>query len=118
MGCDFYTFYKICIEYIKNDTNEVVDHMLDETKERHDWNECERDEDFEEINDFFDRQNEERREQIDYLLEQYKTTQIYKDKTWLCIPSAKEKYQYILKKYGISENTVVKIWRQGDFMVR
>ena len=118
MGCDFYTFYKICIEYIKDGNHEVVDHMLDETKERHDWNECERDEDFEELNDFFERQNEEHREQIDYLLEQYKTTHIYKDKTWLCIPSAQEKYQYILKKYGISENTVVKIWRQGDFMVR
>jgi hypothetical protein len=118
MGCDFYTFYKICIEYSKNEKIKIEDHILDETRERHYFNECERDEDFEEVNDYYERQIEERRQQIDSLLENYKITQIYKDKTWLCIPSAQEKYQNILKKYGIAEKDVIKIWKQGDFMMR
>ncbi len=118
MGCDFYTFYKVCIQYNKDDKHEVVEHILEETRDRHDWYECERDEDFEELTDFYERQHEERMEQVGRILDNYKTTVIYKDTTWQCITSAKEKYQYLLKKYGISENSVVKIWREGDYMCR
>ena len=118
MGCDFYVFYKVCIEYKKGEKTVVEEHRLDDTRERCDWWECERNEDFEELIDYHERAAKQRREQIDYELSSFPKLDIFKNRRWLVIDSAQEKYKNIAKKYNISENDIVKIWKEGDFMLR
>ena len=53
MGCDFYTYYILCIEYKKDGKSVVHKEVLEDTRERHYFNyEPERDEDFEEDQEY------------------------------------------------------------------
>jgi len=118
MGCDFYVFYKICIEYKKEDGVKVQEHRLEETRQRCDWWECERDRDYEELVDYHERANKQRREQIDFELSYYPRIDLFKNNKWLVIESAQEFYKNIAKKYNISENEIRSVWKEGDFMLR
>lgn len=119
MGCDFYTYYKVCIEYKKDEEMKVKEHILEESRERHYfWEDLEWDEDFEDRNDYFERCHKHRNDQIDQELSRYKNVHLYKNNRWLCIVEAKEKYQNLLKKLDIPESSVTQIWKQGGFHMR
>lgn len=119
MGCDFYTYYVVRIEYKNGEEVKVEEYKLEETTERHYFlGDLEWDEDFEERNDYFERCHIHRNEQIEQELSRYTTAHLYKNNRWLCVSDAKEKYQQLLKKLGIKEESVVQIWKQGDAHLR
>jgi hypothetical protein len=119
MGCDFYTYYEVCIEYKKDDKTKVKTQILEDTRDRHYfWEIKERDEDFEELNDYYERCHLERKRQIDDELSRYEKKEIYKDGKWLCIESSREKYINMYKKMGILDENIISIWKQGGFNYR
>ena len=119
MGCDFYTYYEVCIEYKKGNKTKIKKEILEDTRNRHYfWEIRERDEDFEELNDYYNRCNMERQRQVDDELSRYEKKIIYKDGKWLCIESSKEKYINMYKKYDISEENIISIWKKGGFHFR
>lgn len=119
MGCDFYTYYVLCIEYKKGNEVKLERMEIADTRERHYfYGSCERDEDFEELNDYWERYERFKREQVENELVNYPTREIYKNKKWLCLESSKEKYMNLCKKFGIPHNDVISIWKQGDFHFR
>jgi hypothetical protein len=118
MGCDFYTYYKVCIE-CKDKT--VKEHILEDTRERRYFYEFveEWDEDFETEWEYTKRRNADYDEQIDRVLaDNYKTKELYKDGKWLCLAHAIEKYKEIFKDLEIAEETVVRVWKQGGAHMR
>jgi hypothetical protein len=119
MGCDFYTYYVVRIEYKKGDEIEVESEKIEDTRERHYFWEIEgRDPDFEELNDYYERRHREREKQIDNELSHYPKKDIYKNGKWLCIESSKGKYIKICKNLDIAEKDVIGIWKEGDFHYR
>ena len=118
MGCDFYILYKLCIEYINNNTTLIHEHLLHDTKSRYYWNECKRDYDFEEVDAFYERCMKERELQIQRKLEKYKPIILYLDNKWLCIKSAQDYYKTILTDLHISEKSIVRIWKEAFYMIK
>ena len=119
MGCDFYTYYVIRIEYKKDDKIEVKSQEIEKTRESHYfWETNGRDEDFEELNDYYERRRSERKRQVDNELSNYPRKDIYKNGKWLCIESSKENYIKICNELEINENDVISIWKIGDFHYR
>lgn len=119
MGCDFYTYYVVYIEYKKDGFVKVKKYEIEDSRERHYfWEDIEWDEDFESRNDYYERVNILHDKQVKEALAKYRMAHLYKEKKWLCIPEAVERYRNILSKYGITEDSVVQIWKQGDFHYR
>jgi hypothetical protein len=119
MGCDFYTYYVVYIEYKSNGEVKIKKYEIEDTRERHYfWDDPDWDEDFESRTDYYERVNIIHERQVEEALAKYKTAHLYKDNKWLCIPDAVEKYRVILNKYGIIEDSVTQIWKQGDFHYR
>jgi hypothetical protein len=119
MGCDFYTYYVVRIEYKKGDEVKVESKEIEDTRERHYfWEIGGRDEDFEELNDYYDRCELQHRRQVEEALRNLPKKEIFKDGKWLCIESSKEKYMNLCRKYGINEKDIVSIWKEGDFHYR
>lgn len=119
MGCDFYTYYVVRIEYKDGDKTEVKSQEIESTRERHYFWEIDgRDEDFEELNDYYKRYSSQRERQIENELSQYPRKDIYKDGKWLCIESSKEKYIKYCNGMEIPEEAVISIWKEGDFHYR
>jgi FMN phosphatase YigB (HAD superfamily) len=119
MGCDFYTYYVVRVEYKDGDKTEVKSQEIESTRERHYfWEIDDRDEDFEEYNDYYIRRGQERERQIENEISQYPRKDIYKDGKWLCVESSKEKYISICKKMEINEKDIISIWKEGDFHYR
>lgn len=115
---DFYTYYKICIEYNKDNKKELVIQDLLETKKYGEWVECLRDWDNNEsLNDFYERQEEERHQQINEQLLKFPRTQLYKDGTWIQGGLNKDKYMAILKSKNISLYSLIAIWKEGDYII-
>ena len=118
MGCDFYTYYVVRIEYKKCDKTEVKSVMIQNTRQRHYfWEMNARDEDFEELDDYYERWHIEKQRQVDNELSQYSRKDIYRDGKWLCIERAREKY-INMYKLEIDEKDVICIWKEGDFQFR
>jgi hypothetical protein len=117
MGCDFYTYYKVCIEC---KDKEVTEHILEDTRERHYWYEDfpEMDSDFEEADDYRKRYSKCIDRQIEGMLTKYSKKDLYRDGKWLCVPAAVEKYQNILTELKIVESEVVHVWKQGGAHLR
>lgn len=117
MGCDFYTYYKVCIECTDKSVKEYI---LEDTRERHYFYEgvLERDEDFEEEEEYQTRCQKCYDDQIENTLTKYSKKDLYVDGKWLCVASAIEKYQKILTGLKISESTVVHVWKQGGAHLR
>jgi hypothetical protein len=118
MGCDFYTYYKVCIEC---KDGSVKEYILEDTRERRYFYEItqEWDEDFETEWEFAKRRNAELDEQIDRVLaDNYKTKELYKDGKWLCLHQAVEKYKKIFTDLEVGEDTVVRVWKQGGAHMR
>lgn len=120
MGCDFYTYYVLRIEYKKGDEVKVKSEEIKDTRERHYfWEMVERrDEDFEEPNDYYERLHYQKKRQVDNALSYYPKKVIFKDGKWLCIESSIEKYINICKEYKINEKEVISICKEGDFHYR
>ena len=119
MGCDFYTFYKLCIEYKKDDALVTFTFNMDETRDRNDWWHVERDEDFEEWDAFFTRRKLEHERQIQSIFaSHYPKITLCHEGIWKCIESAKEKYLAIAEEAGIPTDTIVNVWKEGDYWVR
>jgi hypothetical protein len=119
MGCDFYTYYKIYIEYKKGNTVEIETDIDEDTRERHYfWYGEERDEDFEEPEDYNKRCENNIKQQIDGALQKYRRKDIFKYNKWLCIESAKHKYLNICKENEIPENDIIAIWKEGGYHYR
>ncbi len=119
MGCDYYTYYKICIQYRKGDTVYIEEEIDEDTRQRHYfYYEEEIDPDFEELDDYNKRRNSEYKNQIFIQLQRYTKKDIFKDNKWLCIESAKEKYLNMCKENNISESDVIAIWKEGDYHYR
>jgi hypothetical protein len=107
------------IEYKKGDEVKVKSEEIMDTRERHYFWEGEgRDEDFEELNDYYERCHLERKRQVDDALRDYPKKDMYKNDKWLCVESSKEKYINLCKKYGIAEKDLVAIWKEGDYHYR
>jgi hypothetical protein len=120
MGCDFYTYYVVRIEYKKGDEVKVKSEEIEDTRERHYFWEIggRRDEDFEELNDYYERLHCQKQQQVEEALRDYPKKEIFKNGRWLCIESSREKYINLYKKYGIAEKDVISIWKEGDFHYR
>jgi hypothetical protein len=120
MGCDFYTYYVVRIEYKKGDEVKVKSKEIEDTRERHYFWEIggRMDEDFEELNDYYERCALQQRQQVDEALRDYPKRAIFKDGKWLCIESSRNKYINMCKEYGIAEKDVIGIWKEGDFHYR
>lgn len=117
MGFDFCIFYKVCIQYRKDNESKLKEHLIESTRSGGYWNDCERDEE-EDLIDYYDRKEEQKRNQIDDELYDYPIVEIYKDGKWHCDKTIKENYVNILKKYGIIESSVISIWKEGECSVR
>lgn len=77
MGCDFYTYYVVRIEYKNGDKTEIESEEIEDTRKRHYFREIpERDEDFEELNDYYDRCRKHREIQVENELAQYERKDI------------------------------------------
>ena len=118
MGFDFNLFYKVYIQYQKDNELKLKEHILESTRNGGYWVDCERDEEEEELIDYYDRREEQKRDQIDYELQNYPKADIFKDRKWLVNDTIKENYVNILKKYGILEKEIVLIWKEGDCIVK
>jgi hypothetical protein len=118
MGCDFYIFYKVCIQYKSGDAILLKEHVLEDTRERCEWWHCERDKESEELIDYYERRELERMEQVDYELEEYPWVDLYADDSWYCDDEEQEKYINIAKKYDIKESAIMSIWKEGDWLIR
>lgn len=90
MGCDFYTFYNLCIRYKRDNEVKVYKRCLEDTKRRNDWWGVEHDEDFEELEDYR-RKMEKQKDQLDYELDKFPTVHLCVEGEWKCVASAKEK---------------------------
>ena len=117
MGCDYYIFYKLCIEYIKDGKRELKEYPLEGEKEKGYWHEQER-EDGESYIDFIERCEAARRDQIDEELERFPYTELFRNSEWYCDDEARDTYQGLVKMFGISEWSVQAIWKQGEFSMR
>jgi hypothetical protein len=107
------------IEYKNGDKTEIKSEEIENTRQRHYfWEIDNRDEDFEELDDYYERCHIEHQRQIDNELSQYLRKVIYKDGKWLCIESSREKYINMCKLFKIDENDVIGIWKEGDFHFR
>jgi hypothetical protein len=112
MGCDYYTYYKVCVRHGENE--DVEEYILEETREPHYFFECsERDEDFEEEEDYQIRRRAYYDNQIIEARVRHTQKVIYDEGKWLCMTSAIEKYRTILAKLNVAESDVVSIWKQG-----
>jgi hypothetical protein len=118
MGRGFYIFYNVYIHYKEGDQILLKEHILEETKERCDWWDCTRDKEEEELIDFYERQELERREQIEYEMRDYTRVNLYVDGKWRCQDAAQERYTNIVKKYDIKESALISVWKEGDYMIR
>jgi hypothetical protein len=118
MGRGFYIFYKVCIQYKEAGQIFLKEHILEETKERCDWWDCVRDKDAEELIDFYERQELEHREQIEYEMRDYKRTDLYLEGKWRARDETQEKYMNIVKKYDIKESALISVWKEGDYLIR
>jgi hypothetical protein len=100
MGCDFYTYYKVCIEY----------KIEDETKILYDIDETSREKEY--FGDGYDQNY------IYSCLAWYEDEDIFENNKWFCDENEKEGYMNILKAYNIEEKDVIKIWKEGDYQAR
>lgn len=119
MGCDFYTFYKLCIEYTKDRKTEIYTCDLMETKERHDWWSVDRDEDFEEWNDYLKRCESEKQRQLESIFRlDYPRVDLCVNGEWKCISTAKHRYLERVEKANIPVDAIVNVWKEGDSWAR
>jgi len=120
MGCDFYTYYVLFIEYKKGKEVKLESQEIDGTRERHYFlGSCpDYDEDFENLNDYYDRYEQFKRDQAENELKNYPKKIIFKGGKWLCLESSKEKYMNLCKKYNIPQNVVISIWKEGSYHFR
>jgi hypothetical protein len=100
MGCDFYTYYKICIEYKIGDETKILYDIDEESREK------------EYFGDGYDGNY------IDSCLADYYDDDIFENNEWICEEDEKKKYVEILKAYNIEEKDVIKIWKEGDYQLR
>jgi hypothetical protein len=116
MGYDFYTYYKLCIEYKDDNDMAMFTHKFDDERERHDWWEVERDEDFEEWDVYHKRLVETHKRQIEYIYEMhYPRVDLCCNGLWKCLPSAKSKYLTIAAEEAIPAESIVNVWKEGDY---
>lgn len=100
MGCDFYTYYQVCIEYKNGDETKVINDIDESTRTR------------EYFGDGYDKNY------IYSCLADYEDEEIYENNEWVCDEEEKKNYIDILKAYGIDEKNVIKIWKEGDYQLR
>ncbi len=120
MGCDFYTFYKLCIEY-QTEEGEVslYTYSYDEERQRQDWWHVERDEDFEEWEEYLKRRQSEKQRQLDSIFRrEYPRVDLCVNGEWKCISSAKHRYLDMAKDAKIPEESIRNVWKEGDHWVR
>jgi hypothetical protein len=125
MGCDFYIYYELVIQYKHQSGEErIIRHTLEDTRERNDWWICEQDEDFEEWDDYIERRKKKRMEQLQYELEKYSKFDLYKDGNWLCTSKAKEKYMVMIETYinrqhkRVTEENLIAITKEPVYDIR
>jgi hypothetical protein len=118
-GSDYYTFYKLCIEYIHDDIYDLVEEILEDTKEKHNWYESDtEEEEFDDINDYYDYIEEEKRYQINTALNSYPKVDLFKHRTWICNKSEQNRCMGIIGKHKIQENSIISIWKEGDYKIK
>jgi predicted Zn-dependent peptidase len=119
MGCDFYTYYVLHIEYNKGEKTKKKEYILEDTRKRHYfYGDYSRDEDFEEYDDYIERIRKAEKEEINTALLKYKKAELFKNNHWLCIPSAQEKYKNILEELNIAESSLISIVKCGGYHLR
>jgi len=116
MGCDFYTYYVMNIELTDRS---IQKYILIDTRERHYWTEfVERDEDFDDDEEYHRKSQECCDMQIERELAHYITKDLYKDGKWLCVESSIKKYRDILAYLKVSEDCAVRMWKEGGAELR
>ena len=120
MGCDFYTYYIVCIEYKKGDTIEKTIHKIEESVQRHWYWEGydSRDEDSETWDEYRARVAKIQDRQVQEALLNYIEADLYKDGEWLCFPNEVEDYMELLSEYEIDEGSLIRVWEEGDYHYR
>jgi hypothetical protein len=119
MGCDFYTFYKLCIEYKHGNDIATFTHRFFDARERQYWYELDRDEDFEEWDDYKKRLDEAHKDQIQDIYDtHYPRVDLCMNGLWKCVPSAKSKYLELAAKERIPTESIVNVWKEGDYCER
>ena len=128
MGCDFYTFYEVCFYYIVGDRIEEESYEIPETRERHYfWDDVcvsqrkhEYDSDFEEYSpeDHMKKRQISQEQQIQDDLRKYSTKGLFANGKWLCLDSAKAKYEQIAKELEIPLDSIVSVVKKGGYELR
>ncbi len=119
MGCDFYTLYKVCIEYQDGSTTKTIKYSLENTREPHYYYEVRHDEDFEELQDYWARCHEVHASQVqDILAQKYPRVDLCVQGSWKCVESAKAKYLAIAETYKIPVDSIQNIWKEGHWWER
>ncbi len=128
MGCDFYTFYEVCFYYMIGERVVEESYEIPETRERHYWWEdvCvsqrnrEYDSDFEEVSqeDTMKRRQDIHMQQIQEELAKYPTKGLFANGTWLCLDSAKAKYETIAAELDIPLESLTAIVKRGGYELR
>ncbi len=98
MGCDFYTYYVLRIQYKKGDEIKIESEIDEETRKR----------------EYFGYGYDE--DYIHNCLAHYDYEGIYIDNKWLYEDN--DEYIKKLQKYNIDEKDVITIWKEGGFNMR
>lgn len=118
---DYYTYYKICIEYIHDDIYDLAEEILEETKERNYWDDIDDNEDeeeFDSINDYYEYIEQDKQYQINSALNKFPKVDLYKYNTWMCNKSEQNRCIGIIGKHKIQEKSIISIWKEGDYRIK
>jgi hypothetical protein len=108
MGCDFYTYYVLCI---KCKDGRLIEDTLESTRERH-WFYDDRksyDSDFDD--EAYDYNTYDA--QMKQALQKYPRKDLYKDNNWLCTEYALDKYRGMFPALKVREDDILEVWKQG-----
>jgi hypothetical protein len=118
MTCDFLIYYKICVDYEdENKIRKLFEYNVENSIEERYWVIHDRNYEYETVCDYYDRVEEEKMYYVDRALERLKPINIYKNKTWICDQYKKANYQSLISKNNIKEDSVIAIWKQGDYQM-
>lgn len=118
MGCDFYTIYAVVYKYKDGDTVKQYTYALEDTRDRHYWTYPMRDEDFETEEDYQVRCTTFKDAQMTSALNPYPVKAFYQNDAWLCIESAKQTYLKLAEEQGISSESLLEVYKEGQIILR
>lgn len=117
MDCDFYTIYTVLFKYKDGESVNQYSYAFEDTRSKHYWTYPLRDEDFETDEEYQLRCKLMNHTQMADTLKQYPIKFLYKNDTWLCIETAKQRYLELAAEKGISPESLIDVYKEMQIML-